>query len=97
MITDGKPSMIKLSDGNYYKNAFGLDPEIVSRTLDEAMLCRRRNIPITTFMITQDEILKEFIKQLSMVNKGKAFYCDIDNLGSFVVENFLNNRKSFFR
>lgn len=97
MITDGKPSMIKLSDGNYYKNAFGLDPEIVSRTLDEAMLCRRRNIPITTFMITQDEVLKEFVKQLSAVNKGKTFYCDIDNLGSFVVENFLNNRKNFFR
>ena len=93
MITDGKPSMIKLSDGNYYKNSFGLDPEIVSRTLDEAILCRKRQIPITTFMITQDRILMDFVKNLTQANRGKAFYCDSSNLGSFVIESFMKGKR----
>ncbi|BBM89610.1 hypothetical protein COTS27_01316 [Spirochaetota bacterium] len=93
MITDGKPSMIKLTDGTFYKNSFGLDPEIVSRTLDEAILCRKRSIPITTFMITDDPILVEFVKKLTKINMGKAFYCSPDNLGSFIIDNFLDNKR----
>ncbi len=94
MITDGKPSIIKLNDGSYYKNPFGLDPKIVNRTLNEAILCRKRSIPITTFMIANDPSLIDFVHKLTKVNCGKAFYCDIDNLESFVIENFMNNRKS---
>ncbi len=97
MITDGKPSMIKLSNGDYYKNSFGLDPEIVSRTLDEAVLCRKKNIFLTTFMITDDPYLKDFIHKLTKISKGKAFYSSIDNLGKFVLEDFINHKKRFLR
>lgn len=97
MITDGKPSMIKLSDDRYYKNSFGLDPEIVSRTLDEAILCRKRNIQMTTFMIADDPTLKQFINKLTKVSKGKAFYSNLDNLGKLVIENFLQNKKKHLR
>ncbi len=97
MITDGKPSMIKLSDGRYYKNSFGLDPEIVKRTLDEAILCRKRSIPITTFMIADDPVLVEFVRKLTKVNLGKAFYCSPDNLGTFVVDNFMRQKRKYIR
>ncbi len=97
MITDGKPSMIKLANGKYYKNSFGLDPEIVSRTLDEAILCRKKNIFLTTFMLTDDPYLKNFIHKLTKVSKGKAFYSSVDNLGKFILEDFISNRKRLLR
>ena len=44
MITDGKPSALTLEDGRIYKNAFGLDPFVVSETLEEVNKCKRAHI-----------------------------------------------------
>ncbi len=93
MITDGKPSMIKEPDGTFYKNSVGLDPKIVAKTLDEAAMCRKKNIPITTFMITDDSYLQDFIKRLTEINQGRAFFSSVDNLGEFMMWNFVTNRK----
>lgn len=93
MITDGKPSMIREPDGSYYKNSFGLDPKIVSKTLDEAQLCRKKGIPITTFMVTDDELLKGFVERLSELNRGRAFFADLDDLGKFLVSDYIANRR----
>src|SRR5262245_4572321 len=73
MITDGKPSAI-FENGRFYKNAFGLDPKIVNRTLDEAVACRRKRIPITTFMVTQDPHLVRFVERFTELNKGRAYF-----------------------
>src|SRR4029079_16469251 len=51
MITDGKPSALTLEDGRIYRNAFGLDPLVISRTLEEVNRCKRQNILINTFML----------------------------------------------
>ena len=48
MITDGKPSALTLDDGRIYKNAFGLDPLVVTQTLEEVAKCRRAGILINT-------------------------------------------------
>jgi uncharacterized protein with von Willebrand factor type A (vWA) domain len=93
MITDGKPSMIKEPDGSFYRNTVGLDPKIVAKTLDEAALCRKKNIAITTFMVTDDSYLQDFIKRLTEINQGRAFFSSIDNLGEFMMWNFVTNRK----
>ncbi len=53
MITDGKPSALTLPDGRIYKNAYGLDPLVVSETLEEVARCKRSNIMINTFMLAQ--------------------------------------------
>ena len=96
MITDGKPSMMKLPDGTFYKNSFGLDPKIISATLDEAIYCRKKGLIITTFMITQDPTLRKFVERLTELNQGRAFYSSVDNLGSFLLQNFVTNRKRYF-
>ena len=44
MITDGKPSALTLEDGRIYKNAFGLDPLVVSQTLEEVSKCKRAGV-----------------------------------------------------
>lgn len=92
MITDGKPSAIT-EGGMLYKNPFGLDPKIVNQTINEAVQCRRRGIVITTFMITSDPTLRDFVDRMAKANKGRAYYADLDNLGSFVFTDYLRNRK----
>lgn len=96
MITDGKPSAM-FKNGSLYKNSFGLDRKIVNRVLDEAVKCRRDDIDITTFMIAQDPYLQNFVRQLSEANKGKAYFASLDNLGGYIFEDYIRNRKKRMR
>jgi len=93
MITDGKPSVIDRPGGRVYRNPVGLDPVIVNRTLDEAVVCRRTRIPITTFMITSDPYLREFVERLTELNHGRAYFTSPDRLGEFVLWDFMSNRR----
>ena len=81
------------SNGKVYKNPIGLDPIIVNRTLDEAVICRKKKIPITTFMVTQDAYLRSFVEELTKLNKGRAYFTSVDRLGEFVVSDFLARRR----
>jgi Ca-activated chloride channel family protein len=93
MVTDGKPSMITRPNGSIYKNPMGLDPRIVNRTLDEAVICRKKKIPITTFMVTDDPYLQKFVERLTELNRGRAYFASVDDLGSYVLWDFVSNRK----
>jgi len=92
MITDGKPSAI-MEDGELYKNPFGLDPKIVAQTINEATQLRRKGISITTFMITTDPYLQDFVDQLTRANKGRAYFATLDKLGSFMFADYARNKK----
>jgi len=92
MITDGKPSCIKLGK-KYYKNSFGLDRKILTRTLSRAVKCRKLGIPVTTFMIARDPYLVQFVDQFTKANNGKAFYSSLDSLGEFLFMDYKNNRR----
>jgi len=93
MITDGKPSMINRRNGSIYKNPIGLDPVIVNRTLDEAIVCRRKKIPITTFMITDDPYLQQFVAKLTELNHGRAYFSSAQNLGDYIFWDFVSHRR----
>ncbi len=96
MITDGKPTCLK--EGiKYYKNSFGLDRKIVSKTLTLAAQCRRLDIPVTTFMIASDPYLKQFVQNFTEVNNGRAYYSNLQGLGGFVLEDFQRNRRKNMR
>jgi uncharacterized protein with von Willebrand factor type A (vWA) domain len=92
MVTDGKPSAI-FDEGRLYKNPFGLDPKIVGKTLEEAAACRRNKIVITTFMLTEEPALVDFVNKLTQVNRGRAYFSSADNLGDSVFVDYLKNRK----
>ena len=96
MITDGKPSCIR-EGGRLYKNPIGLDPKIVNRTLDEATACRRKGIVITTFMVTDDHYLQAFVEKFTQLNRGRAYFSDLENLGTFVLKDFVRNRRKRVR
>lgn len=92
MITDGKPSCMKVN-GQYYKNSFGLDRRIVNRTMSLAQQCRKLRIPVTTFMIATDPYLQDFVKEFTEVNNGKAFYTSLRGLGEYIFEDYERNRR----
>ncbi|MBC7391648.1 MAG: hypothetical protein H7329_20800 [Opitutaceae bacterium] len=95
MITDGKPTCMKI-DGKYYKNSFGLDRKILNETYNLAAYCRKLKIPITTFMIATDEYLKEFVQEFTKINHGKAYYTGLKGLGDLLFEDYEKNRKKNF-
>ena len=97
MITDGKPSCIKLSNGDYYKNSAGLDEKIVELCYNMARQARKLHIPITTFMIASDPYLQSFVKKFTEINLGKAFYTGLNNLGEMIFEDYEKNRKKKLR
>jgi uncharacterized protein with von Willebrand factor type A (vWA) domain len=93
MITDGKPSCLRLPDGQYYKNSNGLDQYIVDKCYNMAAQARKLHIPITTFMIAQDPYLQHFVDEFTKSNKGKAFYTGLKGLGEMIFHDYETNRK----
>jgi Ca-activated chloride channel family protein len=92
MITDGKPSALTLPDGRIYKNAFGLDPLVISETLEEVSRCKRSNIMINTFMLASDFQLVQFVQQVSAMCRGKAYFTTPETLGSYLLMDFMSRR-----
>lgn len=92
MITDGKPSALTLSDGRIYKNAFGLDPLVISETLEEVSRCKRSGIMINTFMLAQEYSLVQFVQQVSAMCRGKAYFTTPQTLGNYLLMDFMSRR-----
>ncbi len=89
MITDGKPSALTQDDGRIYKNAFGLDPVIVRETIKEVARCRKSGILINTFMLARDYDLVGFIKKVTEICRGKAYFTTPYTLGQYVLMDYM--------
>jgi uncharacterized protein with von Willebrand factor type A (vWA) domain len=92
MITDGKPSALTLPDGRIYKNAFGLDPLVISETLEEVARCKRSSIMINTFMLANDFTLMQFVQTVSAMCRGKAYFTTPQTLGNYLLMDFMSRR-----
>jgi uncharacterized protein with von Willebrand factor type A (vWA) domain len=92
MITDGKPSCVIEPDGSYYMNSNGLDRYIVEKCYTTAQQARKLHIPITTFMIAQDQYLRAFVQEFTAANQGIAFYTGLQGLGQMIFEDYQINR-----
>jgi uncharacterized protein with von Willebrand factor type A (vWA) domain len=92
MITDGKPSAI-FEEGRLYVNPFGLDPKIVSRTLEEAAALRRTKIVVTTFMLTDHPQLVDFVEKLTRTNHGRVYFTNCRDVGKALFVDYIKNRR----
>ena len=92
MITDGKPSALTLPDGRIYKNAFGLDPLVVSETLDEVNRCKRSNVIINTFMLASDFGLIQFVQKVTQMCRGKAYFTTPETLGEYLLMDYMQHK-----
>jgi Ca-activated chloride channel family protein len=80
-----------------YKNSMGGDPFVMSETFKEVQACRKAGITINTFMLASDFYLVEFVKQMSAMTNGKAYFANPGNLSQFVLIDFLRRRTSRVR
>jgi len=92
MITDGKPSALTLEDGRIYKNAFGLDPLVVTQTLEEVGRCRRSGILINTFMLASDYSLVHFVQKVTELCRGKAYFTTPYTLGQYLLMDYMQKK-----
>jgi Ca-activated chloride channel family protein len=92
MITDGKPSALTLEDGRMYRNAFGLDPLVISRTLEEVGRCKRQGILINTFMLASDSGLVQFVQQVTQLCRGKAYFTTPYTLGEYLLLDYMTRK-----
>ncbi len=92
MITDGKPSALTLEDGRIYKNAFGLDPLVISQTLEEVARCKKRGILINTFMLASDYGLVQFVQKITQMCSGKAYFTTPYTLGNYLLMDYMNRK-----
>jgi len=92
MITDGKPSALTLEDGRIYKNAFGLDPLVVSQTLEEVAKCKRAGVLINTFMLASDHGLVQFVQKVTEMCRGKAYFTTPYTLGQYLLMDYMSRK-----
>jgi hypothetical protein len=92
MITDGKPSALTLDDGRIYRNAFGLDPLVISKTLEEVSRCKRQGVLINTFMLASDYGLVQFIQKVTELCRGKAYFTTPYTLGQYLLMDYMNRK-----
>lgn len=75
-----------------YKNSMGNDPFVMAETFKEVQACRKAGIMINTFMLASDPYLVEFVKQMTAMTRGKAYFANPNNLTEFVLIDFLKRR-----
>jgi Ca-activated chloride channel family protein len=106
MVTDGKPTACFVGQSldsarsgksggttrRLYKNSMGGDPLVMSETFKEVQACRKAGIMINTFMLASDYYLVEFVKQMTAMTNGKAYFANPGNLSQFVLIDFLRRR-----
>jgi len=77
-----------------YKNSMGNDPFVMAETFKEVQACRKSGVMINTFMLASDPYLVKFVKQMTAITRGKAYFANPNNLTQFVLMDFLKRRTS---
>jgi Ca-activated chloride channel family protein len=80
-----------------YKNSMGNDPFVMAETFKEVQACRKSNVMINTFMLASDPYLVDFVKRMTAMTRGKAYFANPNNLTQFVLMDFLKRRTSRVR
>ena len=96
MITDGEPTAHITPGGDVFFN-YPPVQETIEATLREAARCTREGIRINTFMLDADYGLKSFVEQLTAVNRGRAFFTNPENLGDYVLVDFIEHKRQLAR
>ena len=63
-------------------------------TLREVKRCTQEGITINVFMLEMAYYLVNFVRQMTRLNRGRAFFTQPDKLGQYVLVDYLNNKRS---
>ena len=93
MITDGEPTAHLLPDGEPFFS-YPPSPATLRATLAEVARCTAENIRINTFMLDATPDLQAFVERMARMNRGRVFFTTPENLGSYVLVDFLEQKRS---
>jgi uncharacterized protein with von Willebrand factor type A (vWA) domain len=92
MITDGRPTAARIN-GRLFIHTWGLHPAILEETYMAAERCRRSQITINTFMLADDYYLIHFVKEMTRICRGRAFYTTPGHLGEYILVDYINRKR----
>ena len=92
MVTDGEPTA-HITDQGYPQFNYPPSQETVDRTLAEVRRCTRDGIRINVFMLDATPYLTRFIETVTKMNGGRAFFTTNQNLGDYVLVDFVDQRR----
>ncbi len=96
MITDGEPTAHILPGGGTFFD-YPPDPRTIEATLREVMRCTKDGIRINTFMLEESHYLRDFVERMMNMNRGRAFFTTPENLGDYVLVDFLEHKRKHRR
>ena len=93
VVTDGEPTAHLLDNGEPF---FSWPPvrETLDKTMAEVLRCTKAGITINTFALDIERSQFPFVEQIARVNGGRTFYTSVDDLGSYVLDDFVRHRRA---
>ena len=93
VVTDGEPTAHLTSSGEPF---FSWPPvrETLEHTMAEVLRCTKVGITINTFALDIERSQFPFVEQIARVNGGRLFYTEVDELGSYVLDDFMRHRRA---
>ncbi|HWP59073.1 MAG TPA: VWA domain-containing protein [Candidatus Acidoferrales bacterium] len=96
VITDGQPTAY-YSQGRLYcewpLSFGGISQKAAQETLKEAERVTRKGITINTFMLDDSPVLRNFIEEMTRINKGRAFYTRPEQLGEYMLVDYIARKR----
>ena len=96
MITDGEPTAHISKSGQPYFN-YPPSQQTVDLTLAEVAKATREDIRINTFVLDVTHYLQNFVEQISRMNGGRAFFTTNEDLGDYLLMDFVDQKRSLLR
>jgi uncharacterized protein with von Willebrand factor type A (vWA) domain len=93
VVTDGEPTAHLMSNGEPFF-AWPPVPETLQLTMAEVLRCTRAGIVINTFALDIERSQFPFVEQIGRVNGGRTFYTSVDQLGTYVLDDFVRHRRA---
>ncbi len=98
IITDGQPTAYCVGNRVFVEwPVMGVSPNAMRETIKEVEQATRENIRINIFMVEENNQVAKFVEEIVRINRGRAFFTDPENLGKFVLLDFLSRKKKFIR
>jgi uncharacterized protein with von Willebrand factor type A (vWA) domain len=91
LITDGEPTA-HIRD-NQICLEYPPSQRTLLETLKEVKRCTRQGITINTFMLGQDSYMERFVTELTRINRGRAFFTSPDNIGDYILVDYLTHQR----
>jgi uncharacterized protein with von Willebrand factor type A (vWA) domain len=93
VVTDGEPTAHLTSSGEPF---FAWPPvrETLDKTMAEVLRCTKAGVRINTFALDIERSQFPFVEQIARVNGGRLFYTDVNDLGTYALDDFVKHRQA---